>query len=116
MLQVSVPVREADQKNQVEKPHKTHLLNLESQDHLKDNLSSFKSVTQGREQFWSLLLVAINIVVTSVITLAMMEVGEDAPTEIGNLLRCSSGGKTGTLRWWFQNLDRYQYIVGNTEI
>ena len=70
---------------------------------------------KGREQFWSLLLVAINIVVTSVITLAMMEVGEDAPTEIGNLLRCSSGGKTGTLRWWFQNLDRYQYIVGNTD-
>ena len=70
---------------------------------------------KGREQFWSLLLIAINIIVVSVITLAMMEIGEDAPTDIGNLLRCSSGGKTGTLRWWFQNLDRYQYIVGNAD-
>ena len=70
---------------------------------------------KGREQFWSLLLVAINIVVTAVITLATMEIGEDmlrSPTDIAHLLHCSSGN----LRWWFQNLNRYQYIIGiNTD-
>ena len=117
---MSVPVREADQKNQVQnKSHKK--LKLESQDHLNDNISSLKFETQvhkGREQFWSLLLVAINIITNNIITMAMMEIGEDAlrsPTDLANLLHCSSGGKAGTLRWWFQNLDRYQYVIGNTD-
>ena len=60
---------------------------------------------------WSLLLVAINIIVTTVITLATMEIGEDAlrsPNDLANLLHCSSGD----LRWWFQNLNRYKYIIG----
>ena len=69
---------------------------------------------KGREQFWSLLLVAINIIVTAVTTLATMEIGEDmlrSPTDIAHLLHCSSGN----LRWWFQNLNRYQYIIGDTD-
>ena len=90
-------------------------MNLQSQDQLKDNLSSLQFETQvhkGREQFWSLLLVAINILVTAVITLAMMEIGENVPTDIGNLLRCSPGREKSTLRWWFHSIDRYQYIIG----
>ena len=74
---------------------------------------------KGREQFWSLLLVAANITVTAVFTLAMMEIGgEDtavlrSTTDVASsILPCSDDGKTGTLRWWFQNLDRYQYIIG----
>ena len=66
---------------------------------------------KGREQFWSLLLVAINITVTAVVTLAVMEIGEDtlrSPTD-----HCSD--ESGIVRWWFQNLDRYQYIIGKTD-
>ena len=70
-------------------------------------------VHKGREQFWSLLLVAINITVTAVITLAVMEIGED--TDVArSTLHCLAGGRTGSLRWWFQYLDRYQYVIGNT--
>ena len=76
-------------------------------------MQSCDQVHKGREQFWSLLLVAINITVTAVINLAVMEIGED--TDVAkSLLNCSAGGKSGSLRWWFQNLDRYQYIIGNT--
>ena len=72
---------------------------------------------KGREQFWSLLLIGINITVTSAITLAMMEISEDplqASTDVANTLNCSDEGNTGILRLWFQNLDRYQYIIGDT--
>ena len=77
-------------------------------------MQSYDQVHKGREQFWSLVLVAINIAVTAVITLAVMEIGKD--TKVAkSLLNCSAGGRIGSLRWWFQNLDRYQYIIGNTE-
>ena len=75
-------------------------------------------VHKGREQFWSLFFVGINIIATCVITLAMMEIGEDAlrsPTDLASLLHCSYEGKTGFVRWWFHHLDRYQFSIGNTD-
>ena len=75
-------------------------------------------MNKGREQFWSLLLVAINIIVTSMITLATMEIGEDtlrSTADLANLLHCSLNGNKDTLRRWFKNLDRYQYVIGNTD-
>ena len=96
-LKVSLPVREANQKNQVHK---------------------------GREQFWSLLLVAVNIAVTAFITVVVMEVGEDTlgpSKDLASLLKCPTllvagpGRKTGTLRWWFKNFDRVDYIIGNRD-
>ena len=72
---------------------------------------------KGREQFWSLLLIAINITVTAAITLAMMDYSEEtlqASTDVANTLNCYDDGNTGILRLWFQNLDRYQYIIGDT--
>ena len=75
-------------------------------------------MNKGREQFWSLLLVAINIIVTSMITLATMEIGEDtlrSTADLANLLHCSLNGNKDTLRRWFQNLDRYQYVIGKTD-
>ena len=86
-----------------------------------DPLQSYNQVHKGREQFWSLFLVAANITVTAVFTLAMMEAGGEDPvlrssTDVASSpLLCSGGNKTGSLRWWFQNLDRYQYIIGNTD-
>ena len=84
---VSLPVREKNQKNQVHK---------------------------GREQFWSLLLVAVNIAVTAFITVVVMEVGEDTLGPYKRL-ECRAThfvGKTGKVRWWFKNLDQVQYILG----
>ena len=92
---MSLPVREANQKNQVHK---------------------------GREQFWSLLCVAVNIAVTAFITIVVMEVGEDTlgpSRDLASLLGCevpAGMGKTETLRYWFKNLDRVQYILGNMDI
>ena len=75
-------------------------------------------VHKGREQFWSLLIVAVNIAVTAFITVVVMEVGEDTlgpSRDLASLLGCTvpAGlGKTETLRYWFKNLDRVQYILG----
>ena len=88
---MTLPVRETNQKNQVHK---------------------------GKEQFWSLLMVAANIAVTAIITVFAMEVGEDTlggpSKDLASLLECSTNtvGKTGALRWWFKNLDRVQYSLG----
>ena len=96
---MSLPVREANERNQVHK---------------------------GREQFWSLFLVAVNIAVTAFVTVVLMEVGEDTlgpSKDLASLLGCPTrlaetgpGWKTGTLRWWFKNLDRVDYIIGNRDV
>ena len=79
-------------------------------------------VHKGREQFWSLFLVAVNIAVTAFVTVVVMEVGEDTlgpSRNLASLLECvtttSHEGKTELLRYWFKNLDQAQYILGNIE-
>ena len=71
-------------------------------------------VHKGREQFWSLVLVAVNIAVTAFITVVVMEVGEDTLGPYQRL-ECQAThfvGKTDKVRWWFKNLDQVKYILG----
>ena len=86
-----MPVREANQKNQVHK---------------------------GREQFWSLIMVAVNIAVTAFVTIIVMEVDENATGPSKNLvtlLKCDNplNSKTERLREWFDTLDQQKYLLGD---
>ena len=92
---MTLPVREANQRNQVHK---------------------------GREQFWSLLLVAANIAVTAFVTVVVMEVGEDTlgqSRELVSLFKCLRNfhepGKTDAIHRWFKSLDQVQYILGKRD-
>ena len=89
---MSLPVREANQKNQVHK---------------------------GREQFWCLIMVAVNIAVTAFVTIIVMEVDENATGPSKNLvtlLKCDNplNSKTERLREWFDTLDQQKYLLGDS--
>ena len=71
-------------------------------------------VHKGKEQFWSLLLVAVNILVTSIITVVIMEVEDDTLGILECQIHLDTLGKTEAFRWWFKNLDRVQYIIGHS--
>ena len=91
---MSLPVREANQKNQVHK---------------------------GREQFWCLIIVAVNIAVTAFVTIIVMEVDENATGPSKNLitlLKCDNplNSKTERLREWFDTLDQQMYFLGEGNI